>query len=174
MDGQMLLTWLIATCIISAVLSFLYRQSRGGRRIPGPPGHPIIGHLLHILQPSFHRMFSAWSKEYGGIYGIRVLGLQGLVVSDPEAIAQVLGRDKGVAEIPKHLASYSQLNLLWGGVQQHSIFTGPTSEIWRLVRRAVSPCFSSANIRNATSKAGQPKDDTTPVIDGVMLLIMQG
>jgi cytochrome P450 len=152
MDGYDILTWLIAIGAILAVLGYLHRQSQG-RGMPGPPGHPIIGHLLQLLRPDFHRVLSRWAEKYGGVYRISILGLQGVVVSDPEAIARVLGRDRGITEIPKHLASYSQLNLLWGDVHQHSIFTGPTSETWRLVRRAVSPCFSSANIRHTRTCA---------------------
>ena len=135
--------------LVSYVVHSIVRRSLATIRLPGPPGIPFIGHLQQVLQPNFHRILSAWSERYGGIYSISILGLQGVVVSDPEAIAQVLGRDGSENEVPKHLASYAQLNLLWGGVHQHSIFTGLSTNTWRLVRRAVSPCFSTANIRHA-------------------------
>ena len=108
------------------------RTKEDGQQIPGPPGTPLLGHLLQILRPDFHRTLTAWSEEYGGVYRISILGLAGIVVSEPGAIARVLGRDGLTQEIPKHLASYKQLNLLWGSEQQHSIFTGLSTDTWRL------------------------------------------
>ncbi len=133
---------LISLILVAAILPWLRRQPV----IPGPKGTPLIGHLREVLRPDFHRILSEWASVYGGIYRINILGLPGVVVSDPQAVAQVLGRDTGSA-IPKHLASYQQLNLLWGSLRQYSIFTGSNTELWRAVRKAVSPCFSSAKVR---------------------------
>ncbi len=139
--------WTISLIVLSVFLVVaVLPWSRRQPEIPGPKGTPLIGHLRELLRPDFHRVLSEWAIIYGGIYRISILGLPGVVVSDPQAVAQVLGRDTCSA-IPKHLASYQQLNLLWGSLRQYSIFTGPNTELWRAVRKAVSPCFSSANVR---------------------------
>ena len=151
MEGSVIIVLLIV--LIATIVHRTFRRASAGTCIPGPPGSPVIGHLQQILQPHFHRILSAWSEQYGGIYSISILGLQGVVVSDPEAIAQVLGRGRSENEVPKHLASYSQLNMLWGGLHQRSIFTDLSTSTWRLVRRAVSPCFSTANIRHVCLQA---------------------
>ncbi len=139
--------WLsIATALIAFIVVAVLLGFRNAPQVNGPRGLPILGHLRELLRPDFHRVLSDWADVYGGIYRISILGLPGVVVSDPQAIAQVLGRDTGTA-VPKHLASYQQLNLLWGSLGQHSIFTGSNTDLWRAVRKAVSPCFSSANVR---------------------------
>ena len=111
---------------------------------------------MQLLRPDFHRVLTAWSKQYGGVYRISILGLPGVVVSEPRAVARVLGRDGALKEVPKHLSSYGQLNLLWGSAEQYSIFTGLSTDTWRLVRKAVSPCFSSQNIRYSCSARSTP------------------
>ena len=147
----------IAVLTVAFVLAFLAKlfKIRTGSHIPGPKGTPFLGHLQELLRPNFHRVLSDWADVSGGIYKISILGLPGVVVSDPQAIAQVLGRDTGTA-VPKHLASYQQLNLLWGSLGQHSVFTGTNTDLWRAVRKAVSPCFSSANVRLVHGTTGDP------------------
>jgi cytochrome P450 len=137
------------------ILFIVFCLARNNRRqilgLKGPRGTPILGNLRELLRPNFHRVLSDWAEQYGGVYGIRILGLDGVVVSDPDAVAEILGRERTSSEIPKHQLSYKQLNLLWGKVDQHSIFTGQNTERWRSTRKAVSPCFSSANVRHASA-----------------------
>ena len=124
------------------------------QQMPGPPGTFLLGHITQLLRPDFHRVLTAWSVQYGGVYRISILGLPGVVVSEPRAVARVLGRD--LKDVPKHISSYKQLNLLWGSAEQYSIFTGLSTDTWRLVRKAVSPCFSSQNIRYSYSPLSTP------------------
>ena len=80
-------------------------------RIPGPPGHIVFGHLRDLLHRDYHRKFGAWSREYGTIFRINVMGVQGLVISEPRVIASLLGQDRGVAALPK-LQAYQQLDMV--------------------------------------------------------------
>ena len=145
-NGKM---WIVVVTVVFVLALLASRvRARLESQIPGPKGTPFLGHLQDLLRPNFHRVLSDWADLYGGIYKISILGLSGVVVSNPQAIAQVLGRDTGTA-VPKHLASYQQLNLLWGSLGQHSVFTGTNTDLWRAIRKAVSPCFSSANVRQA-------------------------
>ncbi|KAK9812852.1 hypothetical protein WJX72_004712 [[Myrmecia] bisecta] len=124
--------------------------------MPSPPRKLIVGHMLDVLAPNFHRVFTRWAGQYGGIYRISVMGFPGVVVSDPEAVSHILGR-AGCIDLPKHTASYQVLDLLWGNKGAHSIFTSLSNEDWRDVRKAVSSSFSSVNVRQkfpiATQKA---------------------
>ncbi len=38
-------------------------------RIPGPWTHavPVLGNLLQVLRPDFHRVCLRWADKYGGI-----------------------------------------------------------------------------------------------------------
>ena len=133
-------------CLLYACFALKQRKQRLSS-LSGPPGAPFIGNLYDLLRSDFHRVLNHWAEQYGGLYKIDLLGLQGVVVSDPSAIAQILGRVRGSSEIPKHTLSYKQLNLLWGDIDQYSIFTGHSTELWKTVRKALSPCFSPASIR---------------------------
>jgi hypothetical protein len=42
-----------------------YRRSRGLKLPPGPPGHPLIGHLLKIPQHGVDLFFHELKKTYG-------------------------------------------------------------------------------------------------------------
>ena len=111
----------------------------------GPWGWPIVGHLPYLLQRDFHRVIRSWSDSYGAVYGMHILGMPGVVVSDPASIGLVLCRTVNRPEVPKHTASYRELNVLWGG--RSSIFTSNNDETWRLVRNSVASAFSSAMMR---------------------------
>lgn len=80
-------------------------------RIPGPKGHVISGHLRHLLQRDYHRTLACWSEVYGQIFRINILGVQGLVISDPKVIASLLGQDRGVNAVPK-LRAYQELDMV--------------------------------------------------------------
>ena len=113
----------------------------------GPSGWPAIGHLPYLLQKDFHKVLQSWSTRFGGAYRVSILGMPGYIISDPVAITSVLCRAKERHEVPKHLASYKELNVLWGGYP--SIFTSASDDNWRLVRKTVAPAFSTANLRYA-------------------------
>jgi hypothetical protein len=60
-------------------------------QIPGPWRHakPIVGNILECLRPDFHRKVLEWSNTYGGIYRMKFLWQDTLVVTDPTALAGV-------------------------------------------------------------------------------------
>lgn len=133
---------IVTICLLVYVLC----SSRGREVSVGPAGWPIIGHLPYLLRPNFHRILRSWSDMYGPMYKINVFGMPGIILSDPAAIRTVLCRSKETLEVPKHVTSYKELNALWGG--KPSLFTSEHGdETWRLVRKAVAPAFSTANVR---------------------------
>ena len=80
-------------------------------RIPGPPGQIVFGHLRDLLHRDYHKRLAAWSRDYGPIFRINVMGVQGLVISEPRVIASLLGQDRGVRAVPK-LKAYQELDMV--------------------------------------------------------------
>ncbi|KAG1667199.1 hypothetical protein FOA52_004194 [Chlamydomonas sp. UWO 241] len=70
-----------------------------------------------------------------------------LVVSDPAEAARILMR--GDSYLDKATAAYNSFNLMHTGPNTTNIFSGHTDNQWRLLRKAVSPCFSSASVKAA-------------------------
>ena len=83
-------------------------------KVPSPRKAPVVGHLKDLLDESYHKTLTAWASEFGNVYKLNVLGLEGLVVCDPIIIGQILGQERGITELPK-LAAYQQLDMV--GVQ---------------------------------------------------------
>ena len=128
-----------------ALLILLFGLTERSHQHRGPRGWPIVGHLPFLLQKDFHRVLRSWSHDFGAVYRINVLGMPGVVVTDPASVATILCRSKEVPEVPKHDVSYRHLNILWGG--KSSLFTSSSNETWKLVRKAVASAFSSAKMR---------------------------
>jgi hypothetical protein len=63
-------------------------------KIPGPWTHakPILGNILECLRPDFHRKLLEWSNQYGGIYRLKFLWQDALIVTDPGALAAIMVR----------------------------------------------------------------------------------
>lgn len=64
--------------------------------LPGPKGIPIFGNARQIEPRQFHRTLEKWAREYNGTYKFRVARREFIVVSDRDAIANIL-RDRPVA-----------------------------------------------------------------------------
>ena len=127
------------------LLTYVVLSFRKRARNSGPSGWPAVGHLPYLLQRDFHKVLQSWSTRFGGAYRVSILGMPGYIISDPVAITSVLCRAKERHEVPKHLRSYKELDVLWGGYP--SIFTSASDDNWRLVRKTVAPAFSIANMR---------------------------
>ncbi len=65
-------------------------------QLPGPKGVPILGNARQIAPRQFHRTLEQWAREYNGTYKFRVARRTFVVVSDRDAIANIL-RDRPVA-----------------------------------------------------------------------------
>ena len=69
-----------------------------------------------FLSPAYHRTLSSWARQYGDIFRLNVLGIEGLVVSSPKVIGQILGQGDGMLDLPK-LEAYQQLDMVRQGCQ---------------------------------------------------------
>ncbi|KAJ7595780.1 cytochrome P450 [Mycena floridula] len=75
-----------------AVLVF-WRLTRRRRMLnlpPGPPSHPILGHLLAIPTKEQGRAFHEWSKTYGDVIYLHCLGRSMVVLNSVEAATELL------------------------------------------------------------------------------------
>lgn len=66
------------------------RGVRKLRHIPGPPGWPLIGNAYQMDYSYPYKRFTEWSKSYGNIFRVTVFGKDIVILSDPEAIHEML------------------------------------------------------------------------------------
>ena len=94
------------------------REKNDMLKIPLPPKSFLCGHLFTLLSPAYHRTLSSWARQYGDIFRLNVLGIEGLVVSSPKVIGQILGQGDGMLDLPK-LEAYQQLDMVSRAVKYH-------------------------------------------------------
>ena len=100
--------------VLAAVLLFLKenaRQTKYFSGVPGPKGHLLFGHLRDMLCSDYHRKLARWAAEYGPVFLVNVMGVRGLVISDPSVIATLLGQERGISAAPK-LRAYQELDMV--------------------------------------------------------------
>ncbi|KAK9826059.1 hypothetical protein WJX74_008792 [Apatococcus lobatus] len=86
------------------------------------------------------------AAELGGIYRIRLGLIQAVIVTDPYIISEILAPG---AEVEKSIdLVYSHFDVLNHASGKPTIFTSPSDDHWRLVRKAVAPAFNPKNIRH--------------------------
>lgn len=107
------------------------------RRPPGPPGHPLLGHIPQVRRDTLGFM-TRTAHEYGDLVALRFGPSPGLLVSHPHAIEQILVTDrrrfvKGVA--------YRIIARLTG----HGLLTSE-GDTWRRSRRLMQPAFHRERI----------------------------
>lgn len=115
--------------------------------IPGPWRHalPLLGNLLEVLRPDFHRVLLQWADQYGGIVRVKFLWHDGLVVTDPAALAVISGRGEGAMD--KAADMYSPVNMMCTPHGRPNLLTSPADASWKAVRKAVALSFAFGNIK---------------------------
>ena len=78
--------------------------------IPGPwrKARPVVGNLLECLRPDFHKVLLKWADDYGGVLRIKFLWKDALIVTDPAALAAIMGRGDGALD--KAAGMYHTIN----------------------------------------------------------------
>lgn len=54
--------------------------------LPGPTGRPILGNIHQVDSKQLPKMCTKWSKIYGNVYRIELLGSRVIVISDSEIL----------------------------------------------------------------------------------------
>jgi cytochrome P450 len=117
------------------------RTPRSHDELPGPRGLPIVGHLLQIDRERFHQQLEGWAATYGPVFGLRFGPRRALVVTDHEAIVQVL-RDR-----PDGFRRTVKLEQTWQGMGLPIGVFGANGDVWRRQRRMVMAAFDPGHVR---------------------------
>ncbi|PNW81441.1 hypothetical protein CHLRE_07g356250v5 [Chlamydomonas reinhardtii] len=114
------------------------------RHLPGPPvtGFFLLGNVPDLVRTPVHQCMARWAEQYGKIFKLELPTMTAVVLTDPEAVSQVLKVDR----FEKLTTSYQNMEKLTAE-QQPNILTEPLSAYYKAVRRAVTPAFSTANLR---------------------------
>eukprot|EP00877_Chromochloris_zofingiensis_P012409 jgi/Chrzof1/7421/Cz02g23030.t1 len=114
-------------------------------KIPGPPGYRMAGNIPHLMRPDYHVQALEWANKYGGICRFSLGGQWIVLVSDPQLVAQLLGR--GPNSLPRKCIGYSFFDMATNHLGLRSFFTTTDEEQWALIRKGTAQAFSQANIR---------------------------
>jgi hypothetical protein len=80
--------------LLASSIAFLRRilrqNSRNTRLPPGPAPDPIIGHLRQIPQTYAWLKFAEWSKAYGDIVYVNVLGKPMIILGSVSAARELM------------------------------------------------------------------------------------
>ncbi|VDB83466.1 unnamed protein product [Peniophora sp. CBMAI 1063] len=63
---------------------------------PGPPGLPIIGNALQISSDKYWMKYSAWRKDYGGMFYLNAAGKPMIVINDHKIATELLDQRAGL------------------------------------------------------------------------------
>ncbi len=120
------------------------RGTRNAQRkfgdLPGPLGLPLIGNLHQIRFARMHCILERWADRYGPIYCISLGRRNYAVVSEPDAIAHILGKRPHGFRRAKPLAGVAEEMGLAG------VFAAE-GEDWRRRRRIVASALSTARMK---------------------------
>ena len=118
------------------------------RPIPSPPGLPIIGNLLDVMNNDAEdhytlRPMERLAEEYGPIYKLRIKGMERILISNHELFEEVCDETQFFKAAPPALSSGKG-----GGTP--GLFTAPTEKHpdWAQAHRILMPAFGPTSIRN--------------------------
>ncbi|KAF8816482.1 cytochrome P450 [Phlegmacium glaucopus] len=119
-------------CLSLTLLGYwLWGLGRRERHLPpGPPTRPIIGNI-HLLPKLFPQLqFTAWAREYGAIFSIKVFNSTMIVISSPSAVKDILDTTGSLtAGRPRSL-----MQLTTDG--HYMIMESANTGVWRRARKA--------------------------------------
>ncbi|KAH8732630.1 cytochrome P450 76C3 [Phaeosphaeriaceae sp. PMI808] len=109
---------------------YMKRPPPGTHRAPGPAGLPVLGNA-HQLGPQPHQQITAWAREYGELFKIRLGWNDWYMICSPEACKDILDKQSAhtSSRSPQPVAS----DTLSGGMRFLFMPYGPE---WRKLRAA--------------------------------------
>lgn len=111
------------------------------RPMPGPPGHPVLGHAGHIRDHAIHDQLLAWREQYGPIYRCRIFHKPAVVVADPPLVRQVLRAR------PKTFRRLGTVEPVLDELGVNGVFSAEGDD-WRRQRRLVMSAFGRSKLSN--------------------------
>ncbi|GBG00430.1 cytochrome P450 [Raphidocelis subcapitata] len=134
-------------CAVYWLLSQLRRNNGDMDKIPGPwrKAYPVVGNILECLRPDFHKVLLKWADDHGGVVRLKFLWKDALIVTDPQALASIMGRGEGALD--KAAGVYQTINYMCDPHGAPNLLTGAATDTWKAIRRAVAVSFSTQNIK---------------------------
>ncbi|KAI0669479.1 cytochrome P450 [Trametes maxima] len=129
--------------ICASIAAFFVLRALWTRKVasaplpPGPRGIPFLGNLFDIPRQSAWKTFSAWSKEYGDVVHLRVLGRPIILLNSAEATSELL---EGRFAIYSDRPEFPLMNMV--GHQWNFGFM-PYGKQWRTLRKLFSSKYAS-------------------------------
>ncbi|CAL1702684.1 unnamed protein product [Somion occarium] len=145
---------LASIALLSLLVLFVLSQLRGkGSREsglpPGPPTLPIIGNIHQFPTQSAYLRFTEWSKQYGGIFSLKLASQTIIVISSPRLIRDFMDKRSGsMSDRPPSRI----VDITTDGLSLAVARSGP---VWKSLRRAVQQlltreaCFWHTPIQQA-------------------------
>ncbi|KAJ7488871.1 cytochrome P450 [Mycena latifolia] len=86
---------LVGTAILICYVC-LSRLRRSSMLPPGPPGDPVLGHLRYMPSDQTALVFHEWSKKYGDVMYLSVLGRPMIILDTYEAAVDLLDKRSAI------------------------------------------------------------------------------
>ncbi len=109
------------------------------RPMPGPPAHPVFGHLRQMQPEELADQLLAWSKRYGSVYRCRIFHRPVVVVADPALVREVL-RSR-----PHKVRRLGTMEPILTEIGINGVFSAE-GEDWRRQRRLVMSAFGRSKV----------------------------
>lgn len=107
--------------------------------LPGPKGLPIVGNGLQLKMRNLHTILRNWSREYGGMYHIRLPQGPVLVISDSHIMRPIL------RERPKTFRRIKMYEGFFKDINGHGVFS-QEGENWERHRKIIVPALNLTHI----------------------------
>lgn len=134
--------WMGFAVVLLAVLVLMQLTPyfRKGKRLPSPPGWPIIGNVCDMAPAVILESLARFRQELGGNFEISVVGIRGVVISDQELFRELQLKQPKLARRSKKFDFAAEAL----GVSSGLLFAN--GHTWSRGRRLVSPAFSKKNV----------------------------
>nr|BED42962.1 cytochrome P450 monooxygenase [Trametes versicolor] len=124
--------------VVLALRGLWLRKASKSPLPPGPRGLPLLGNLFDIPRQSAWKTFAAWSREYGDVVHLRVLGRPIILLNSAEATTDLLENRFGIySDRP----DFPLMNLV--GHDKWNFGFMPYGKQWRALRRLFSSKYAS-------------------------------
>lgn len=109
--------------------------------LPLPPGIPILGNLLQLEATRLHLILEDWSRKYGDFYRLKVAARTALVVSDWQAVSEILRAR------PETFRRFSSIETVFGDMGISGVLSAE-GEQWYRQRKLTMRAFDPGHLRN--------------------------
>ncbi|KAI3319057.1 O-methylsterigmatocystin oxidoreductase [Xylariaceae sp. AK1471] len=134
-------------------MSRIYIARKGFRQVPGPRGLPILGNLYQLSIRPQHEL-TAWAREYGELFQIKLGLTTWIYVNSPEAAREIM--DKQSAHTSSRLPTPVASDLIGGDMRFVLMPDNKKWSFWRrTTHRLLTPSMCLGYLANQELEAKQ-------------------